>query len=140
MPPGGPPVTDTDRQRVRDLHAQGLARNAIAARIGRSRATVSKIASEEGLSFDRSATAEATRAKVVDAKQRRANLAEAALDDADTMRQRAVAADNGRDARDYAQAFATLIDRHIRLVELDSDKQGLTAVDAWLRGMIGPSS
>ncbi|SOB83149.1 helix-turn-helix domain-containing protein [Streptomyces sp. 1331.2] len=45
------PITENDRERVRRLHADGLSRNAIAAQIGRSSSTVSKIAAELGLAF-----------------------------------------------------------------------------------------
>ncbi|MGW1678517.1 helix-turn-helix domain-containing protein [Saccharopolyspora sp. NPDC002376] len=48
------PITDADRERVRELHTQGKTRNHIASEIGRSPSTVSKIARELGLSFDRS--------------------------------------------------------------------------------------
>jgi len=59
---------------VRELHARGLSRNAIAKEIGRSTSTVSTIAKQLGLSFDRSATRAATSARVVDAEAHRAEL------------------------------------------------------------------
>lgn len=133
----GPPITDHDRDQVRQLHAQGKNRNAIAREIGRAQSTVSKIARELGLTFDRSRTAKATEAKVADAKERRAELATLALDDAHAMRARALAADTGRDARDYAAAYGVFVDRHLRLIEVDADQQGLAAVDAWLRSITG---
>jgi transposase-like protein len=80
------PITDEDRRRVRDLHAAGESRNAIAEAIGRSGATVSKIADELGLSFDRSAVKAATEAKVADARARRAALMLDLLDDAARLR------------------------------------------------------
>lgn len=70
------PVTDEDREQVRALHAQGLGRNAIARQLGRSSRTVSVLAEELGLTFDRSATAEATRARIIDTRERRQNLIE----------------------------------------------------------------
>ncbi|WP_261562311.1 helix-turn-helix domain-containing protein [Frankia tisae] len=63
-----------DEDAVRELHRQGLSRNAIAREIGRSPATVSKIAKGLGLKFDRAATKAATAAKVVDAAARRTEL------------------------------------------------------------------
>ncbi len=69
-----PPATDHDRQQVRDLHAAGQGRNDIAKAIGRSPSTVSKIASELGITFDRSTTAAATEAKQQDNKARRAAI------------------------------------------------------------------
>ncbi|WP_261565316.1 helix-turn-helix domain-containing protein [Frankia gtarii] len=68
------PVEAGDQDRVRRLHAGGASRNAIAREIGRSPATVTKIAKGLGLKFDRSATREATAAKVVDAAARRTEL------------------------------------------------------------------
>ncbi|MFB9687690.1 helix-turn-helix domain-containing protein [Amycolatopsis plumensis] len=80
------PITDEDRRKVRDLHAAGESRNAIADALGRSGATVSKIADELGLSFDRSAVKAATEAKVADARARRAALMLELLDDAARLR------------------------------------------------------
>lgn len=68
------PVTDKDIERIRELHAQGMGRNAIAREIGRGQRTVSEIAAKLGLTFDRTMTAVATEARVIDAKARRADL------------------------------------------------------------------
>jgi IS30 family transposase len=68
------PVTDEDRERLRQLHAEGHGRNEIARRLKRSPRTISILAEELGLSFDRTATAVATQARVIDAKARRAAL------------------------------------------------------------------
>jgi hypothetical protein len=70
------PVTDEDRQRLRELHAQGLGRNAIARRLERSPRTVSELAAEMELSFDRTMTAVATEARKADAQARRTALVE----------------------------------------------------------------
>lgn len=80
------PITDADRQRVRELHSQGLGRNDIAKAIGRSASTVTKLAGELGLSFSRAATQAATDAKVADARARRADLALDLLADAERLR------------------------------------------------------
>ncbi|MFJ9645002.1 helix-turn-helix domain-containing protein [Streptomyces sp. NPDC101206] len=72
------PVTDAERARVRELHAQGLGRNAIAREIGRGTRTVSVIADGLGLDFDRSRTAVATEARKADARARRVALIERA--------------------------------------------------------------
>lgn len=71
------PVTPELRARVAELHAQGLGRNAIARHpdVGVSAATVSKIAREAGLEFDRAATALMLRARQIDLAQARADLA-----------------------------------------------------------------
>jgi transposase-like protein len=69
------PVTPELRARVVALHAEGLGRNAIAREVECSSATVTKIAREAGLSFDRAATALAVRARQIDLAEARAELA-----------------------------------------------------------------
>ncbi|GAA4684600.1 hypothetical protein [Streptomyces youssoufiensis] len=76
------PVTDETRAQVRALHAAGKPRNQIARELGRSGRTISLIAQDLGLPFDRSATEEATRARMADLAEKRAILAEALVDDA----------------------------------------------------------
>jgi hypothetical protein len=151
------PITDEDRRRVHELHAAGRARNQIAKEIGRSGSTVSKIAAELGLSFNREAARAATEARVADAKARRAELMHALLDDAERLRQQLFAPtvihsfggkENTysekpvdqplfRDQRDIVQAVNTAIAASLRLDLHDADNQGLTAVDAWLRDITG---
>ncbi|MFM9613903.1 helix-turn-helix domain-containing protein [Streptomyces niveiscabiei] len=83
------PLTDDDRRRVRELHAQGKARNEIAREIGRSPSTVSKIAGsfDPPLSFDRAAEVEAaTRVRTADLAARRTSLAVDLQGDAERMR------------------------------------------------------
>jgi transposase len=80
------PLTAKDRRRVRELHAAGKSRNQIAREIGRSASTVSKLAVELGLDFDRSATAAATVARSTDLAARRVRLAEQLQDDAERLR------------------------------------------------------
>ncbi|GHC44416.1 MULTISPECIES: helix-turn-helix domain-containing protein [Streptomyces rochei group] len=71
------PITDKDRQAVKRLHAKGTSRNDIARAIKRSPSTVSKIAAELGLSFDRAPQVEAaTVARKADLAARRAEMAE----------------------------------------------------------------
>ncbi|MEU6649499.1 hypothetical protein ABZ904_08630 [Streptomyces sp. NPDC046900] len=69
------PVTEADYARVRELHAQGLGRNAIAREIGRAQRTVSVIAAELNLSFDTALTEDATRARVAQLAALRADTA-----------------------------------------------------------------
>ncbi|MDI9885326.1 helix-turn-helix domain-containing protein [Streptomyces sp. HNM0645] len=76
------PVTDETRADVRRLHAEGHGRNEIARRLVRSPRTISVLAAEMGLTFDRTATEEATRARVADLAEKRAILADALTDDA----------------------------------------------------------
>lgn len=49
------PVTDEERERVRQLHAEGKGRNEIAEILGRGGRTISTIAKDLGLSFSRAA-------------------------------------------------------------------------------------
>jgi hypothetical protein len=67
-------ITDADRDRVRELHAEGKTRNNIARAIGRSPSTVTGIARSLGLSFDRTATAAATHARQIDNRARRTEI------------------------------------------------------------------
>lgn len=66
--------TPAQEAELRDLHGQGLTLTAIAKQIGRDKGAVSVKAKTMGLTWDRSATAAATRAKVADAKARRATI------------------------------------------------------------------
>ncbi|MFF4751816.1 helix-turn-helix domain-containing protein [Streptomyces sp. NPDC001270] len=73
----GRPIDAKDRAAVRRLHAQGTSRNDIARAIKRSPSTVSKIAAELGLTFDRAAEVEAaTAVRKADLGARRAAFAE----------------------------------------------------------------
>ncbi|ALM38221.1 helix-turn-helix domain-containing protein [Streptomyces sp. FR-008] len=83
------PITDADRRRVRELHAQNKSRNEIARELGRSPSTVSKIAAafDPPLSFDRAPQVEAaTRARTADLAARRAALALDLQGDAERLR------------------------------------------------------
>lgn len=81
------PITDSDRDEVRRLHAAGHGRNEIARAIKRSAATVSKIAAGLGLSFDRAAeVATATAVRSADLAARRVHLAETLHTDAERLR------------------------------------------------------
>ncbi|MGW1679377.1 helix-turn-helix domain-containing protein [Saccharopolyspora sp. NPDC002376] len=150
MPPT--PTTDEERARVRRLHAQGKTRNDIAREIGRSPSTVSKIARELGLTFDRSKTAAATHAKQVDNKTRRAELSAELLRRAGELlaqidRPHIVYAFGGpenvynehqldkpptSDIRNLMQSASIALQRHADLERIDSGSQ---AEDA--RSMLG---
>lgn len=80
------PVTQADKDRVKELHAEGMSRNDIGRALGRSGRTISRIAAELGLSFERAgATAAATEAKKIDAAARRAQLQVDALTSAQRL-------------------------------------------------------
>lgn len=152
-----PPPADIDPQRLRELHGQGLSSSAIAGELGVSQSTISRHARRLGLSFDRSKTKAATEAKVVDAKAKRAQLANDLLDDAAKIRAQLwepalvysfggrdnTYAEMWQDRPDFAaqlkivQAAKAALDGVLRIEAHDADTQGLAAVDAWLRDMIG---
>lgn len=67
------------RAHLRKLHSDGLSASAIARKIGVHASTVSRWAKAEGLSFDRTKTAEATAAKSIDLAAGRTRLAEKML-------------------------------------------------------------
>ena len=68
------PVTDEDRTKLRELHAAGQGRNAIARALRRSPRTISVLAEDMGLSFDRGPTSVATEARIADGRARRARI------------------------------------------------------------------
>lgn len=152
MPPRKRPrlVTARERARVAELHAQGLSRNAIAKELGRPWSTITKVAKELGLSFDRAATEKAVAAKVIDNKARRAQLSEDLLHDAQRLRERAWSSYSWyertkddvvkvtaelpplADVRNAYTAIAIAIDKHAVLEKLDSDSGAAGA-----RSMLG---
>ncbi|MFE5852004.1 helix-turn-helix domain-containing protein [Streptomyces sp. NPDC056500] len=72
----GRPITDTERRAVRRHHAANMTRNDIARKLGRSPSTITGIARDLGLSFDRAAeVATATAARTADLAARRTALA-----------------------------------------------------------------
>lgn len=81
------PITTDDRNDVRRLHAEGKSRNQIARQIGRSGSTVTKIARDLGLSFERGPeVVAATEARRIDLAARRQQLAETLHQDAERLR------------------------------------------------------
>jgi hypothetical protein len=146
------PITEEDRRRVKALHAAGRNRNQIAKEIGRSGSTVSKIAEQLGLSFNRDAVQAATEARVADAKARRAELMHALLDDAQKLRQQLFAPttihsfggkDNTyasrdvnqplfKDQRDIMQATNTAITASLRIDDHDANTGDTDAAKSML--------
>ncbi|MGW3847173.1 helix-turn-helix domain-containing protein [Streptomyces fagopyri] len=151
------PVTDTERQRVRELHAAGKGRNEIATELGRSGRTISEIAKNLGLSFSRAAEVrQATEIRQADLAARRAALAQRLQDVAERELEKVNAPhkyfDWGGKEHDYDERWqdeptpsdkrallgvvATAIDRSLKLSPAEQDTEGLAAVDAWLKGMM----
>jgi hypothetical protein len=83
--PGG--TIDPDRfDELRELHAQGLGRNAIAREMSVPPVMVSRTAEHLELTFDRSKVEAATKARLADLAERKALLAEALMGDAEKLR------------------------------------------------------
>lgn len=135
------PLSETDRQRIKALHAEGLSRNGIAREVGCSAGTVSNVCKEFGLSFDRSITENATRAKVIDNKAVRAAIASdtlAATQDLTRVIQQRIEGGLGDESfRDLATVFGILVDKHGALVKMDQSSENHSAVDSWLEHITG---
>lgn len=80
------PWTAAEQDTLRQLVADGVAQSEIGRRLGRSRGAVANQAAKLGVRSDRTDTARATEAKVIDAKARRAALEVALLEDAEKLR------------------------------------------------------
>lgn len=68
------PIDPGKRDRIVELAQSGMGRNQIARELGVAAATVSNVCDKAGVLFDRKGTEQATRAKVLDAKKKRAEL------------------------------------------------------------------
>lgn len=73
------------RAQVRSLHDDGLSASAIARKLNVSKSTISRWAKADGISFDRTKTAEATAAKSIDLAAARTRLAEKMADRAEKL-------------------------------------------------------
>lgn len=156
-----PPVTDAERDRIRILHARGLSCGQIAAELGRVKSTITRQCKAMGLSFDREQTKAATEAKVADSAARRAETSRRFLEKAnellDQMDRPHIAYNfGGKDntyeehefekppvdaLRTLMQAAATAFDKHMAQDKHDAaGEEGGSAVDQWLRMMMGGSS
>lgn len=135
--PQGRPLDPDLRDAILDDIRAGKTRNEISRTRGVSASTVSRLATANGLRFDRSMTKAATEAAQADAASERASLAAASLAAARAALRRAVEALPEASARDAAVAYGIMVDKHRSLVDMDRDPEGMAAVDAWLRGITG---
>ncbi|WP_394253650.1 hypothetical protein [Arthrobacter pityocampae] len=78
-------ITDELRAGVRACHAKGLGRNAIADELGVARGTITKVANELGLDFDRTKTEVATKARSIDQRARRQDIIDRLYKRAETV-------------------------------------------------------
>lgn len=76
------PLTDAERDRIRQLHTTGKSCRAIAGDLGRSPSAVAKAARGMGLTWGAERTAAATEAKQASNREKRANLETRLLDEA----------------------------------------------------------
>lgn len=157
------PVTDETRADVRRLHAEGLGRNEIARQLERSPRTISVLAEEMQLSFDRTHTAVATEARKTDARERRLTLIERyhaqatkILDRLDRSSHHVREVSFGKvvsyevddlpaqDVRNLMQAVATATTQAAKLEALDGDpaadnaRSMLTSLADGIRRLAGP--
>lgn len=151
-------MTEAELQRLRELHAKGKSRNDIAKALGRSGSTISKTAARLGLSFERGPEVQAaTKAKVADAKARRAQLQLDLLAKAaellDRIDKPALAFNFGGKENTYAEreiSEPTFTDKHkiilgvstavtasIKIDEHDKADDTHSAIDAWLAHISG---
>ncbi|WP_214317262.1 helix-turn-helix domain-containing protein [Nonomuraea sediminis] len=135
------PLTDDERQQIRDLHAAGHGCNQIARELGRDRSTISRAAADMSLSFDRKQTRQATQARVDDARARRSKLALDLLGDAERLRKQlwepcTIHSFGGRenvysselvneppfrDKRDILASVGLAVDKSMRLLDYDAN-------------------
>lgn len=135
-------LSDEQRLRLCELADSGMSVRQIAAELKTSPSTVTRQARAMGVAFDREATVRATEARIADGRARRTELAARLLDQVDGELDRMnrpcrVYAFVGGQAPQYlehvlpqpdattrlamARTATTLLDRHIRLAEMDSD-------------------
>lgn len=157
--PAPRPVTDDDRAEILALHAQGLGRNEIRRRTGRSAALVSQTVAAVGGSFERGPEVEAaTRARAADLAALRAEAAYTLHIDGMRLleqlwepttvysfggkdglyHQQAVPEPPPADKRALAHAAATLIDRSMRMAPPTDDSgadQARTMVGRLMTGI-----
>lgn len=79
-------LTDKERQTIVDMIDQGVNRNEIARKVGRSPGTITNVARSAGKTFDRTATKKATAARQADNASRRSQLVSDLLGDAEKLR------------------------------------------------------
>lgn len=150
--------TPQNRVRMVELHAEGLALNEIARRMGFAASTISKHAKAAGLLFDRSQTKAATAAVTADLAAMRAELAHEllvksrrfldALDKPflvfnfggkdNTYEEHTLDGPPTGDIRNLMTSTGIALQRSLELSRFDADpNEGAAAVDSWLDHMTG---
>lgn len=155
---GRPPLEESTRERVRELARGGMSRNAVAREVGVSARTVSRICAESmpRITFDRTQTAAATEARVIDLKVERARLAQRVLykaqdlldlidaphelthwDKDGELHRATIDRPTAADIQRYLIGVGVATDKHLALIRHDSDDRELPVVDRWLAAMMG---
>lgn len=112
------PITDRDREAVRRVHAAGRSRNAIARKLNRGAATVSKIAAEPGLSFSGGARSPPPPRRTGPTPPHGASSSPTRPSTEPSGGTKTAGAESARDARDHATAARALTEVHARVAEL----------------------
>ncbi|QUG99819.1 hypothetical protein HUO13_02490 [Saccharopolyspora erythraea] len=94
---------------------------------------MSRICKAAGLPGDRSRTAAATQAKVVDVRRRRAEAAAGLLDDIEHARAALWKSKNAQDLAYAAKTVSSLASAHVRIFTVDTATEGTEAA----RSMLG---
>ncbi|MDQ1128291.1 helix-turn-helix domain-containing protein [Microbacterium sp. SORGH_AS_0888] len=155
-PTGGrAPIDEATRERIVQLAREGMSRNGIARETGVGATTVSRICKAEGVTFDRTQTAQATEAHRMDVKAERERLAERLLIEANTAldqlhvptvvvgwyqgeaTEHTLDRPTSGDVKNYMLAAAIALDKHIAIHQLDGNERDAAAVDLWLAHVMG---
>lgn len=154
------PWTPAEDTILRALHEAGRSLHAIAKEMGRSKDTISKKAAALGLTWDRTRTAAAAQAVVVDNKARRVALTATLYTRAEEFLQQITEPHlvfnfggkendyNSRlldrpptgDIRNLMQSASIALQRARDLENVDANGADLPAVDAWLNAMTSGNS
>jgi hypothetical protein len=123
------------RRRVVELIQMEQGRNVIAKEVGISTSTVSAIAKQEGLNFDRTQTAQASSAQQKDAKSRRQALGSDMLGDLEQARLRLAKEENARGFQAAAQGLDALARAYGNIARIDPPDDGLVEAKGMVAGL-----
>lgn len=156
--PSARDATPEEQEQLRQMHAAGMGRNAIMRAMGESGRFVTENCKALGLVFERGAqVAKATEAKKADAKQLRAALSLALLEDAERMRRQLfsptmahnfggkentfnaelIPEPTASDKRALMSAISAAIEKSIVIDKYDNQADEQSDLDRWLREMKG---
>ncbi|MET7773745.1 helix-turn-helix domain-containing protein [Nocardia sp. NPDC005366] len=123
-------LTDDDRDRIVELHAEGKGRNEIAALLGVDPSTITYWARRLGLRFDQAQTAEASAARLEQLKRRRLDFAEMLEAQIPALHERLWSP-----VTTYERGLDTLIPVTLPLPPLRDVRDGYTALSLALRSL-----